>query len=96
MMFRNPWHPKKVYGKIILDLWWLQVIWLKLELDWNSRNGFWNNIYTYCPYFENVVNSVAGSYFWAKDLENTFQDEAMAKNGDKNGFITKEIWFFQV
>ena len=41
-------------------------------------------------------NSGAWVYFLAKYLENTFRDETMAENGDKNEFITKEIWFFKV
>ena len=40
---------------------------------------------------ENVGNSETLGKLLAKYLENTFRDEAMAENGDKNGFITKEL-----
>ena len=52
--------------------------------------------HTFCPYLENVGNSGDLGYFWSKDLENTFRDETMAENGDKNGLITKELWFSKV
>ena len=55
-----------------------------------------HNIYTYCPFLENVGNSGDLGYFWSKDLENTFRDETIAENGDKNGLITKELWFSKV
>ena len=35
--------------------------------------------------------SVVCGIFLAKDLESTFRNEAMAENGDKNGFITKKL-----
>ena len=40
--------------------------------------------------------SVTFELFLAKYLENTFRDETVAENGDKNGLITKEIRFLQV
>ena len=45
----------------------------------------------YCPKNEFVVTSVTWGIFLAKYLENTFRDEAVGENGDKNGFITKEL-----
>ena len=50
----------------------------------------------YCPKIENVATSVTWGLFLAKYLENTFRDEAVGENGDKNGLITKEIRFLQV
>ena len=57
------------------------------------------NIYfqknTNCPLLSNVGNSGVWVNFLAKHSENIFRDEAMAENGDKNEFITKELWFFK-
>ena len=55
-----------------------------------------NILQTFCEKNENVANSVTFGLFWVKYLENTFRDEAVAKNRDKNKFITKEIRFLQV
>ena len=53
------------------------------------------NIYfqknTNCPFLSNVGNSGVWVNFLAKYSENTFRDETMAENGDKNEFITKEL-----
>ena len=46
---------------------------------------------TDCPILPNVGNSGVWVNFLAKYLENTFRDETMVENGDKNEFITKEL-----
>ena len=58
------------------------------------RNIYFQKI-TYCPFLSNVGNSGVWVNFLAKHSENIFRDEAMAENGDKNEFITKELWFFK-
>ena len=77
----KPWPPESLKDHLRCERY------VKNELT--TKTLFSEN--TYCPLLPNMGNSGAWVYFLAKYLENTFRDETMAENGDKNEFITKEI-----
>ena len=79
---RNPWHPKKVYGRFGIFDCGLDWFWTSYELG----NRFLNYINAYCPYFHFLEKSVDGGNFWTLDLENTFKNETVAAGITKRSF----------